>query len=377
VRSRWGVALVLAVALVAALIFALSRSGGGPGRSPGAGGPRASERSPDFGADVGEIFQSRYPPAAVDRALTSAARAGLGLARVAPLWELTERAAPQGGRHHYDWRYDDFIAKELARHGFRWVAVLGFAPAWASVEPGVLHAAPRRPAQYAAYAAAVARRYHGLIAAFEIWNEENLPSFWRPSPNPVAYGRLYAAARTALHTVDPGVPVLVGGLAGGHRGFMARLLRQPELRARVDGVGIHAYAASPARMVHQVRAYRLRLQASGFGQVPLYVTEYGWSSRLGARLFNGLPAPPGSYAPPAVRPEYIVQGARDVLASGCNVRMAVFYAWLTPERSPAALYQWFGVASPSGGATPASQAIARRASQTRVRAAAVGSCSER
>jgi hypothetical protein len=54
--------------------------------------------------------------------------------------------------------------------------------------------------------------------------------------------------------------------------------------------------------------------------------------------------------------------------------MAVFYAWLTPERSPFALYQWFGVASPTGSATPATQAIARQVGQTRVRAAAAGAC---
>ena len=92
---------------------------------------------------MGVLFQSHYPPAVVDRALASAADAGLGLARVAPLWELTEPAPPRGARHRYDWRYDDIIAKELAGHGFRWVAVLAFAPSWASVEPGVLHAAPR------------------------------------------------------------------------------------------------------------------------------------------------------------------------------------------------------------------------------------------
>jgi hypothetical protein len=371
VRSRWGLALLLVVVLAAALSYALTRGGGGPGRSPGpgqppgAGGAPGSARSPAFGADMGVIFQDRYPPVAVDRALRTAARAGLGLARVAPLWELTEPGAPQGSHHRYDWRYDDFIARELSGHGFRWLAVLGFAPGWASVQPAVLHAAPRQPAQYAAYAAAVARRYHGLIAAFEVWNEENLPSFWRPAPNPMAYARLYAATRTAIHSADPGVPVLVGGLAGGHRSFLVRLLRQPELRGRMDGIAIHAYAASPDGMLAQARSYRRRLDTLGFGQVPLYVTEYGWSSRPVAKLSNGLPAPPGSYAPPSLRPAYIVQGARDVLASGCNVRMAVFYAWVTPERSPAALYQWFGVANPSGAATPTTQAIARQAGRTR------------
>lgn len=360
--ARQRVALAVFLVLVAALIYVLTRSGGAP------------ERSPAFGADVGVMFQARYPPAVVDRALAGAAAAGLGVARAAPLWELTEPAAPLAGRHRYDWRYDDTIAKELAGHGFHWLAVLAFAPSWASVQPGVLHAAPRGTGAYAAYATAVARRYHGLISAFEIWNEENLPIFWRPAPDPAAYARLYEAARAAIHAVDPRVPVLIGGLAGGHPRFLARLLRQPELRGQVDGVAVHVYAASPAAVLAQVRADRIRLDVLGFGAVPLYVTEYGWSSRPVADLHPGFPVPPGSYAPASVRPGYIVQTARDLLASGCNVRMAVFYAWLTPQRDPRALYNWYGVAAPDGGATPATQEISREAGRTRVRAAASASC---
>ncbi|HEY1522072.1 MAG TPA: hypothetical protein VGF70_03590 [Solirubrobacteraceae bacterium] len=361
-RPRWGLALVVLVALVAALLYALTRGGAGP------------QRSPEFGADMGVLFQDHDPPAVVNRALASAAAAGLGVARVAPLWELTEPTPPQGGHHRYDWRYDDFIARELAGHGFRWVAVLAFAPAWASVQPGVLHSAPRVTAAYAAYAAAVARRYRGLISAFEVWNEEDLPVFWRPAPDPVAYARLYEAARAAIHRVDPGVPVLVGGLAGGHTRFLTDLLQQPLLRGRMDGLAIHTYAATPARMLAQIRAYRLRLTGASFGAVPLYVTEYGWSSRPIARSPKGFPVPAGSYAPPSVRPGFIVQAARDVLASGCNVRMAVFYAWVTPQRTPVTLYQWYGVAAPDGAGTPASRAISREAGLTRVRAAPAGSC---
>jgi hypothetical protein len=89
------------------------------------------------------------------------------------------------------------------------------------------------------------------------------------------------------------------------------------------------------------------------------VTEYGWSSRPIKPSPLQPPVPPGSFVPAAQRPRFIVQTARDVLASGCDVRMAIFYAWLTQERDPTALYQWFGVSSPTGAPTPATQAIAR------------------
>ncbi len=190
----------------------------------------------------------------------------------------------------------------------------------------------------------------------------------------MAYARLYEAARAAIRRVDPGVPVLIGGLAGGHRSYLSGLLRQPGLREHVDGMAVHTYAATPAQMLAQVQGYRLALDARGFGAVPLYVTEYGWSSRPIERAPRGFRVPRGSYASPAVRPRFIVQAARDVLASGCDVRMAVFYAWVTPQRTPVTLYQWYGVAAPDGAATPASQAIARQAGLTQVRAAAAGAC---
>ena len=180
------------------------------------------------------------------------------------------------------------------------------------------------------------------------------PSSGGRRPNPAAYARLYAAARAAIHRVDPGVPVLIGGLAGGHHAFLTELLHQPELRGQVDGLAVHAYAATPAGMLAQVRTYRRRLASRGFGAVPLYVTEYGWSSRPIVSAPRGFAVPPGSYAPPSVRPGFIVQAARDVLSSGCNVRMAVFYAWVTPQHTPVTLYDWYGVAAPDGGATPAS-----------------------
>jgi hypothetical protein len=307
---------------------------------------------------MGILFQNHYPAAVVTRALTSAADAGLGLARVAPLWELTEPRPPSDGRHTYDWSYDDFIAHELAQHGFRWLAVLAFAPAWASVAPGVLHAAPRGTADYAAYAAAVAGRYRGLISAFEVWNEENTPLFWRPAPDPTAYARLYLAARQAIHRADPGVPVLIGGLAGGHRAFLRALLAQPGLRGMLDGIAVHAYGPDPSHVIRQVRADRLLLNSLGAGSVPLYVTEYGWSSRPVAQVARRAVVR-ANYAPAPQRGSFIVQTARALLSSGCNIAAATFYAWVTPETGQHSVYGWYGVASPTGAPTATSEAIAQ------------------
>jgi hypothetical protein len=217
------------------------------------------------------------------------------------------------------------------------------------VTPAELHGAPITPSDYAAYSAAVAGRYRGQIAAYEIWNEENSSAFWRPAPDPAAYARLYLAARAAIHRADPGVPVLIGGLANTGSGFLARLLRRPGLRGQVDGVAVHPYGRDPAQVLTRVRGYRLQLRALAAGDVPLYVTEYGWATQ---------PAGGRTYATAAERGPFISTVAQDLLRSDCGVRMVIFYAWTTGQGNPASADQWYGVASPGGAPNSGTAAVA-------------------
>lgn len=317
--------------------------------------PPPQPRTTTFGPDVGGIFFNNpaQDPGFADRELAAAAADGLGIARAAPLWEATEPNPPQAGRHDYDWRFDDFIASRLAAHGFRWIAVLAFAPGWASQTPAQLHGAPRGEASYAAYAGAFARRYRGQIAAYEVWNEENSAVFWRPTPDPATYARLYQSARAAIHAADPRTPVLVGGLADtGGPSFLSALLRQPHLRGQVDGVAVHPYGRNPAAVVGRVRDYRRELRSLGVGGTPLYVTEYGWTtSPVGSR----------TWAPEDRRGGYIGRVAEALLRSDCSVRMAIFFAWTTPQRSPAVPDDWYGIASRNAAPTPVTAAVGRTA----------------
>ncbi len=297
------------------------------------------------------FFDRNLDAAAIDRQLAAAAAADLGLVRVAPLWEFTEPSPPRGGQHLYTWRFDDFIAARLAAHSFKWIAVLAYAPGWNSLEPAKLHAAPRSPRDFAAYAEALARRYRGQITAYEIWNEENSPIFWRPRPDAAAYAQLYLAARAAIHLADPGAPVLIGGLANGTP-FLSELLAIPGVAGQIDGVAVHPYDAGPLQVVARVRDYRRTLRSLGAGNVPLYVTEYGWATR---------PAGNPTYAPASQQGPFIGEVATALLRSDCNVRAAVFYAWTTAQRNPFDRDQWYGIASPSGGPTGATEAVALEA----------------
>jgi hypothetical protein len=172
-------------------------------------------------------------------------------------------------------------------------------------------------------------------------------------PDPAAYARLYLSARTAIHAVDPGAPVLVGGLADTDGpSFLSALLARRELRGVLDGVAVHPYGRNPAEVINRVRDYRSELRSRGAGDVPLYVTEYGWTtSPIGSR----------TWAPEANRGRYIGEVAQALLRSDCNVRMAIFYAWNTPQQNPAVADDWYGIAGRDATPTSATQAVARTA----------------
>lgn len=137
-----------------------------------------------------------------------------------------------------------------------WLPVIAY-----NQDPGVdPHTAPD-PDRFAAYAASVALEARGRVVAYEIWNEPNMPRFWR-NPDPHAYAQVYLKARAAIRKVDPHTPVLIGGIADitGWRDYARTVIRL----TRPDGLALHPY-------VQPVRSTRHALRLG----VPVWVTEVG------------------------------------------------------------------------------------------------------
>ena len=73
---------------------------------------------------------------------------------------------------------------------------------------------PKDPAQFAAFAAQVVKRYQGKgVHYWEIWNEENAAAFWAPAADCKAYTTLLKATYTAIKKADPYATIIVGGFA--------------------------------------------------------------------------------------------------------------------------------------------------------------------
>lgn len=364
-------ALVSAVvAMAAAALAVVVLVSGGHGRPqttsvsttttpPVTPGPAAqpAPSSEVFGVNVNLLFNdASYSQAQIDSQLAAVRATGATVARSDAFWESAEPTAPVDGVHHYDWAFDDRVAGSLASQGLRWMPILDYTAPWDQSVAGQDHSPPSSPADYAAYAAAFAARYgpdgafwraHPALSAlavqtFEIWNEPDNAEFWTPTPNAAQYAALYERARDAILAVDPSARVLVGGLAHPTTFLPAMLAAQPGLRGHIDGIAIHPYG-DPLVLLSKLRAARATINSLGLGPVPLYVTEFGWTTQ---------PPDAVDYAPESARPEYLVTTLGALGHLNCGVAAALVYTWVSPESDPSNGQDWYGISTPTGPTTP-------------------------
>jgi hypothetical protein len=186
------------------------------------------------------------------------------------------------------------------------------------------------------------------VEAFEIWNEPDNAEFWTPGPNAAVYAGLYGAARLAIDTVDPSARVVIGGLTKLSSFLPAMLQARPSLRGHIDGVGVHPYG-TPAVALHRVVVGRQALRQVGLGNVPLYATEFGWTTRFPGAL---------DYVAAAQRPGYIVRTMTELDHQRCGLAAALIYTWYSPERNPSDSQQWYGINGLDGASTRDTLALA-------------------
>ena len=334
-----------------------------PVRAPG---PKAvpHDQGVQFGADVNRVFENAaFTPAQVNAQLAALQATGATVARTDALWEFAEPDPPSGTRHRYDWTFDDHVAGALAAHGLRWLPIIDYSPDWNKLLPGSLHSSPRSSSDYADYAAAFAARYgpggafwsaHPTlpalpIEALEVWNEPDNPTFWAPAPDPPRYAQLYQQTRDTVNATTPGIRVLIGGLFAPGRFLPALVAVAPALVGHIDGISVHPYGADPNAIVTRVVSDRQLLSRLGLATVPLYVTEFGWTT-----------SPPGArdYLRGQLRAGYLAATLAGLARAGCGLAAVIAYTWVTERQDPGLSQQWYGIDSPSGATGPDAAAFA-------------------
>jgi hypothetical protein len=153
---------------------------------------------------------------------------------------------------------------------------------------------PSSPADYARFAGALAKRFAGRVAAWEIWNEEDASLWWASGPDPVAYTALLKAAYPAIKSADPSATVVLGGLTGNDYEFLSQLYADGA-KGFFDAVAVHTDTIcdveSPYEILRdgQTDPRISRWSFLGYRTVhevmlahgddsPIWMTELGWST---------------------------------------------------------------------------------------------------
>ncbi len=249
------------------------------------------------------------PTADQDKTLDLLTGAGFGWARQWISWESVE---PTQGS--YSWDTLDKLVATAQRKNVKLMLILLRSPAWAGANGGM----PKDKQLFAKFVSTVAARYKDKVAAYEIWNEENLAGETGGTVNPAEYAELLKAAFPAIKAADPKALVVFGGLTptGENNPALAIddaiYLKQiyayngGEIKQYFDILGIHATGtlnppetlfpekSGPGpgyfdnRSFYFRRAEDLRkvMEDAGDGQKQAWITEFGWSTKNAAKGYE-------------------------------------------------------------------------------------------
>jgi hypothetical protein len=219
--------------------------------------------------------------------------------------------------------YDDWLFRELdhlvsgaAGRDLKVLLSVAKAPEW-SRPTTEMDGPPTDFGLFGEFMQYLAARYQGNVAAYELWNEPNLQREWNGMPlDAASFAELLAQGAAGVRAGDDQALVISGapastGINDGVTAIDDRVFLHAMLAHGagdlVDGIGAHPYGwANPpgasAADAHQLapthnnhpsfffsdtlRQYRAILDETGFGALPLWLTEFGWGS------YEGLSADP-------------------------------------------------------------------------------------
>ncbi len=252
------------------------------------------------------------PSEGYDQALQRTLVAGFGWVKYQTRWEEFE---PEPGA--YQWEFLDKVVNGTQSANLKLLLSVVTAPAWARPGQDVsVHGPPTNPQSYASFVGVLAARYKGKVAAYEIWNEQNLGREWGGSgrQNAAAYVALLKAAYAAVKAADPQALVVTGALTPAGDVYipaLGGLLARDDLeyfkemyaagmQGYFDAVGVHpsgfnnapdldprdpavlartgGYNAHRSFYFRTFEDYRDVMVENGDDDKQLWFTEFGWAS---------------------------------------------------------------------------------------------------
>lgn len=237
------------------------------------------------------------PVTQLDAELTAQAATGVGLLREHVYWDRIERTPGT-----YDFTGLDALVARAGARGLTILPILTATPQFYSTRPlglGNDGWPPRDPSTIVRFTYELAKRYgawgtywgcvapgvlcrrpYRPIGAWQVWNEPDLPAWWRTGVDPAAYTRLLQNAFLGLKLGDANSDVVLGGLslrALLPGGFLEQLYDQGAA-PYFDTLALHPYGVSVGTVVSHIRRARAIATAKNDASVPLRISEYGFAT---------------------------------------------------------------------------------------------------
>jgi len=231
-----------------------------------------------FSVGASQIWMSAQD---ADRELDAAALTNARWLRVHVDWHAVEKV-----KGEYDWGYVDHWIDGARARGMRVLGLITNTPDWAKAPGTALYAPPTDAADYAAFAAAVAKRYRDRVTDWELWNEPNLPRFLGFAESRAAvYVGLLKAAYPAIKAVQPNSTVISAGLSpavgvDGPANFLNDMYVNGA-KGYFDAVAMHPYvfpaglAADPDNAWSDLARAHDVMTLNGDGDKKVWMTELG------------------------------------------------------------------------------------------------------
>lgn len=226
--------------------------------------------------------------------------AGATWVRLDVSWAMVQPNSPSAPNGGYDLQWGvpfvTRVIKMITDRGLKPLVTLWLTPAWANGGAGE-RTLPTNVQDFANAAKWMAARFP-QVPVWDVWNEPNLPGFMTGA-SPVAYAGLLKAAYPAIKAGNSSAQVVFGAPSSNDDVWIAKALDAGATNS-FDIMSTHPYmgvANLPPEtpddgtrfVLTHVAAVKRLLEARGRANVPIWFTEFGWSSHsnIGLDLTTG------------------------------------------------------------------------------------------